>query len=103
MRLHEALVAPAFHLLLCGPTADWPDDRLSAMRERYGAFLAIHRLTREPGRGILLDPSGKALAALGGGRPAQYLIRPDGHVGYRAGGTDLTGLSAYLTRWLTPP
>jgi hypothetical protein len=30
---------------------------------------------------------------------AQYLIRPDGHIGYRCGGTDLNGLQRYLTRW----
>ena len=98
--LHEALVAPAFHLLLCGPTADWPDDQLSAMQERYGALLAVHRLTREPGRGILLDPSGKTLAGLGGGRAAQYLIRPDGHIGFRNGGGDTLGTERYLARWL---
>ena len=34
---------------------------------------------------------------------AQYLVRPDGHVGYRAGGTDLTELSRYLDRWLPAP
>ena len=31
---------------------------------------------------------------------AQYLVRPDGHVGYRAGGTDATELARYLRRWL---
>jgi len=31
-----------------------------------------------------------------------YLIRPDGHIGYRAGGTDLTILTGYLPRWLPP-
>jgi hypothetical protein len=29
-----------------------------------------------------------------------HLIRPDGHIGYRCGGTDLDGLQNYLTRWL---
>ena len=31
---------------------------------------------------------------------AQYLIRPDGHIGYRCGGTDLDGLQHYLAHWL---
>jgi hypothetical protein len=31
---------------------------------------------------------------------AHYLIRPDGHIGYRAAGTDLDGLQRYLARWL---
>ena len=34
------------------------------------------------------------------GMTAQYLVRPDGHVGYRSGGTDVTGLARYLSRWL---
>ena len=28
------------------------------------------------------------------------LVRPDGHIGYRSGGTDLRGLEHYLARWL---
>jgi hypothetical protein len=31
---------------------------------------------------------------------AHYLIRPDGHLAYRDG-TDLAGLRAYLSHWLT--
>ena len=27
-----------------------------------------------------------------------YLVRPDGYIGYRAGGTDTTGLERYLQR-----
>jgi hypothetical protein len=33
------------------------------------------------------------------GRTAHYLVRPDGHVGYRAAGTDLGGLRRWLERW----
>jgi hypothetical protein len=33
----------------------------------------------------------------------QYLVRPDGYIGYRAGGSDLAGLHAYLRRWLPEP
>jgi hypothetical protein len=32
--------------------------------------------------------------------PAQYLLRPDGYIAYRATGTDLTGLRRYLRHWL---
>jgi hypothetical protein len=32
----------------------------------------------------------------------QYLIRPDGHIGYCSGGADLQGLHAYLERWTRP-
>jgi hypothetical protein len=31
---------------------------------------------------------------------AHYLVRPDGHIAYRAAGTNLDGLRAYLQRWL---
>ncbi|MGH3010236.1 MAG: FAD-dependent monooxygenase [Gaiellaceae bacterium] len=98
--LHDALAAPAFHLLLCGPVADWPADQLVAMQERYGDLLAVHRLTREPGPGILLDPSGKTLARLGAQQAVQYLVRPDGHIGFRSGGRDTLATARYLDRWL---
>ena len=31
---------------------------------------------------------------------AQYLIRPDGYVGFRFAGHDLDALKAYLNEWL---
>jgi FAD binding domain/Aromatic-ring hydroxylase, C-terminal len=100
--LHQALTAPAFHLLLCGPATGWPVDRVAVMRERHGALLAVHRLTldAEATPGILLDPSGQALARLGAQKATQYLVRPDGHIGYRSGGTDTLGAERYLARWL---
>ena len=98
--LHDALAAPAFHLLLCGPAADWPADQLVAMQERYGPHLVVHRLTREPGPGILLDPSGKTLARLGAQQAVQYLVRPDGHIGFRSGGRGTLATARYLDRWL---
>jgi 2-polyprenyl-6-methoxyphenol hydroxylase-like FAD-dependent oxidoreductase len=100
--LHEALTAPAFDLLLCGPASGWPDDRVGALRERHGALLAVHRLTRDAQAApeILLDPSGEALARLGVVEAAQYLVRPDGHIGYRSRGTDTLGAEHYLARWL---
>jgi hypothetical protein len=42
----------------------------------------------------------RALALLGVREVAHYLVRPDGHVGYRAAGTALDGLERYLARWL---
>jgi 2-polyprenyl-6-methoxyphenol hydroxylase-like FAD-dependent oxidoreductase len=99
--LHQALTAPAFHLLLCGPASGWPDDRVAAMRERHGALLEVHRLTSaQAAPGILFDPSGEVLARLGVVEAAQYLVRPDGHIGYRSGGTATLGAERYLARWL---
>jgi hypothetical protein len=57
-------------------------------------------MTREATPGALEDFDGQVLARLGVDRTAQYLIRPDGHIGYRCGGDDLAGLQRYLARWL---
>jgi len=99
--LHAATAAPGWHLLLCGPADKWP---ATAAAWRDTDVVAVHHLSRSAAPGVLHDPDGTALRRLGldpaGRRAAHYLVRPDGHVGYRAGGNDLTGLDAYLTRWL---
>jgi 2-polyprenyl-6-methoxyphenol hydroxylase-like FAD-dependent oxidoreductase len=98
--LGEAVAAPGFHLLLCGPPGDWHPSQLTALRHRYPDTLAVHRLTREATPGALHDVGGQVFARLGVNDRAQYLIRPDGHIGYRCGGDDLAGLQRYLARWL---
>ncbi|HET7518318.1 MAG TPA: FAD-dependent monooxygenase [Actinomycetes bacterium] len=98
--LGEALAAPRFHLLLCGPVGDWHPSQLTALRHRYPDTLAVHHLTREATSGALHDLDGQVFARLGVDGTAQYLIRPDGHVGYRCGGDDLASLQRYLARWL---
>jgi hypothetical protein len=60
----------------------------------------MHHLTREATPGALHDVAGRAFARLGVVTTAQYLIRPDGHIGYRSGGSDLDGLLHHLIRWL---
>jgi hypothetical protein len=60
----------------------------------------VHHLTREATPGALHDLDGNLFALLGVNGTAQYLIRPDGHIGYRGGGDDLAGLQRYLARWL---
>ena len=99
--LQEELTSPAFHLLLCGPAADWPAGSLAEVQKRFGDLVALHRLAPEPALGVLHDATGKALARLGAERPAQYLVRPDGHIGFRSGGSDLRGAEDYLDRWLS--
>jgi len=98
--LGEALAAPGFHLLLFGQVGDWHPSQLTTLRHRYPGTLAVHHLTRTAAPGALHDLHGQAFARLGVNDRAQYLIRPDGHVGYRAGGDDLAGLQRYLARWL---
>jgi 2-polyprenyl-6-methoxyphenol hydroxylase-like FAD-dependent oxidoreductase len=101
--LGEALVAPSFHLLLCGGPGDWDAGQLAAVRGRYREVLAVHHLTREAAPGVLNDVDGQAFTRLGVEQAAHYLVRPDGHVGYRAAGTDLDGLQRHLAHWLPNP
>jgi 2-polyprenyl-6-methoxyphenol hydroxylase-like FAD-dependent oxidoreductase len=98
--LGEALAAPGFHLLLCGLPGDWHPSQLTALRHRYPDTLTVHYLTREATPGALQDFDGQVFARLGVDGTAQYLVRPDGHIGYRCGGDDLAGLQRYLARWL---
>jgi 2-polyprenyl-6-methoxyphenol hydroxylase-like FAD-dependent oxidoreductase len=101
--LGEALAASRFHLLLCGPVGGWNASQLSAVRRRYRDTLAVHHLTQDAAPGALHDVDGQALVRLGAADAAHYLVRPDGHVAYRAAGTDLDGLQHHLARWLPSP
>jgi 2-polyprenyl-6-methoxyphenol hydroxylase-like FAD-dependent oxidoreductase len=103
--LHRALAGAGWHLLLCGPPDAWPTQTMTRVRERYPGLVTVHHLTGQNTPGALRDPDGQALRRLGltARHTAQYLIRPDGHIGYRAGGTDATQLARYLRRWLPSP
>lgn len=70
LRLHELTARPGVHLLLA---RDAPPSGESLA----GAHLCVHRITSWPGQGLLA-------------------ARPDGHVGFRSAGPDLTR----LRRWL---
>jgi hypothetical protein len=96
----DVVAAPSFHLLLCGPSDGWVADHLAALQERCGGLVGVHRLAREPGPGVIHDLDGQAFARLGVDRAAKYLVRPDGHIGYRSGGTELDGVHRYLVHWL---
>jgi 2-polyprenyl-6-methoxyphenol hydroxylase-like FAD-dependent oxidoreductase len=98
--LQDAVAAPSFCLLLCGAADAWDATRLAALGERHGGLVAVHKLAREAGPGVLHDFGGQAFARLGVVSAAQYLARPDGHIGYRCGGADLGGVERYLARLL---
>jgi FAD binding domain len=83
--LQDALVAPSFHLLLCGPADGWDAEHLGALQERYGGLLAVHRLARKAAPGVIHDRERQAFARLGVDDAAQYLVRPDGHIGHGGG------------------
>jgi 2-polyprenyl-6-methoxyphenol hydroxylase-like FAD-dependent oxidoreductase len=102
--LHQAVATPGWHLLLCGPTHAWPQE-VSQLGHGYSdGLLTVHHLTAQNTPAALYDPDGTALHRLGL-KPrdiALYLVRPDGHIGFRVGGPDRTGLASYLDRWLPP-
>jgi 2-polyprenyl-6-methoxyphenol hydroxylase-like FAD-dependent oxidoreductase len=104
---HAAVSSRGFHLLLCGPAEAWPAEAIAGAVDGYGDLVTARRLARDDEPGVLVDNQGAALSRLGvTGSPdaALYLIRPDGHVAYRAGvdPAGFTGLRAYLARWLLP-
>lgn len=95
--LQRAVVGPHFTLLVCGDEQTSDKRVADLLRETSGA-LEIRRISSRAASGALVDTSGSVSALLGG--RAHYLVRPDGHVAYRAAGPDLDGLRSYLKRWL---
>ncbi|MSR98605.1 NAD(P)-binding protein [Arthrobacter sp. BL-252-APC-1A] len=105
-RLQDLVAAPGFHLLLTGP--GWPEDtpqQIHAALAGLGRLLTVQRLVvgsklTPSGPGVIEDVSGLAFERLGLSprRPEVLVIRPDGYIGYRSSGTDITGAVAYLER-----
>lgn len=82
--LQARTAAPGWHLLLSGPPHLWPDRRLARLLTGRTDLITVHRLDdRGPWPGV-----------------AHGLLRPDGHLGYVAGGARLEGLEGYADRWL---
>jgi 2-polyprenyl-6-methoxyphenol hydroxylase-like FAD-dependent oxidoreductase len=100
--LHAAVATAGWHLLLCGPPDAWSRSQVPQLTGSYAGIVAVHHLSTHDSPGVLHDPHGHAVHRLGltPHECAQYLVRPDGHIGYRAGGTGLDGLARYLRRWL---
>jgi hypothetical protein len=100
--LQRVCTGPVFHLLLAGAPADWSDDTVRDVAERHAGLVVIHRITRQPQPGALHDVRRVARRRLALGRmdrPGLILVRPDGHVAYRADGVDLTGLQKHLAQY----
>jgi 2-polyprenyl-6-methoxyphenol hydroxylase-like FAD-dependent oxidoreductase len=89
--LHQLVAPPGYHVLLCGPRRRWNPSQLDDIRKQG---TTVHLL--EP------DDAGEALERLRTRGDAHLLIRPDGHIAYRADGTDLTELLAQIHRTLPP-
>ena len=100
--LQRAVVGPHFALLLCGDSDTWDRSALARLEAQYGGLVQIHRLTTSS-RPKALVVSDRVLALLGVGHAAQYLVRPDGYIAFRCGGSDLSGVVSYLSQWLCEP
>src|SRR5215470_9398880 len=98
--LQRAVVGPYLTLLLCGAAGAWEQARPDRLTTRYAELVTIRYLSETPIRDGLFDPDGATLRALGANDGAQYVIRPDGYIGFRCAGYDLTALTGYLRRWL---
>ena len=98
--LQAELAGPRFHLVLCGDSDASNRLGLAELAARHGDLLSLHRLVREGGADDdLVDAEGDALARLGVSGAAQYLVRPDGYIGFRCAGAELGGVTDYLERW----
>jgi 2-polyprenyl-6-methoxyphenol hydroxylase-like FAD-dependent oxidoreductase len=107
--LQQEIAGPSLHLVLCGAVDGWDPSQAAAIIARHSGVVVIHYLTARSSPDVLVDTTGEVLSQLGVESPqdsAQYLVRPDGHVGFRCAGRDLGTLTLYLGRWLsssTPP
>lgn len=83
-----ALTGTGHHLLLFGVTEDAGIERL---RRRWRGLVDVGQATSDAGR-----------AGLAG--PGQVLVRPDGHIGFRApaGPAGLNALDSHLSSYLVP-
>lgn len=105
-RLQDLVAGPGFTVLLCGP--GWPQDaaeQLRAALPRLAGAVNVAQLTVgstliSGGPGIIKDVSGLAFSRLGLSprRAELMIIRPDGYVGYRSHGRDVTGAVEYLAQ-----
>ena len=99
--LQQELSRPRVILLLCGPVSAWNADDLEVLANRFRQVLEVTYLSRDDAEGVLVDVDGDVLAQLGVENTAQYVIRPDGHVAFRCGGTDMARVTEYLQHWFT--
>ncbi len=97
--LQQELAGPRLQLLLCGVPQTWDRARVTELTAQYAGLLVVHHLTTSESPGAMIDRGGEALRRLGVravSDAAQYLVRPDGHIGFRCAGRDLQAVAGYL-------
>jgi 2-polyprenyl-6-methoxyphenol hydroxylase-like FAD-dependent oxidoreductase len=101
--LLQEVTGTGFTLLLCGPASGWDEATVARLSRRYGDVLTVRRLEGGPAHGgaeRLVDLDGRALRRLRVRDSTSLVVRPDGHIGHRTDGSDLSGAARYLARWL---
>jgi 2-polyprenyl-6-methoxyphenol hydroxylase-like FAD-dependent oxidoreductase len=98
-RLFELIHGGQHTLLLFAHDIPILDERLAglatAVSERYAGLVhpVLLRTTQHPHReGVAFDAQGRAHARFGAEKGAIYLVRPDGHVGFRTVASDIEGI-----------
>jgi 2-polyprenyl-6-methoxyphenol hydroxylase-like FAD-dependent oxidoreductase len=100
--LQRAVAGARFSLILCGDTKAWDGAHVRMLRDEFDSLLGVQYLSSSPTPGVLCD-DGATLRLLGAEHGAQYLVRPDGYIAYRAGGYNLSGLARFLERIVHVP
>lgn len=78
------------------------DARAEVLGRSYGDLVALTRVSRRAGPGLLVDHDGTLFKRLGVGRFAYFVVRPDGYVGVRGDDGALDAARGYLSEWLGP-
>jgi 2-polyprenyl-6-methoxyphenol hydroxylase-like FAD-dependent oxidoreductase len=86
---------PVFRLLLCGPAATWSAPAVREFGERWAHLVSVEHRPDAPRSRWSAAARSIATSRRKPGT-AVYLVRWDGYVGFRAGGTGLDGVAAYL-------
>ena len=124
--MHDALTAPGFHLLLCGPAEHWDPAEVAELHAAHRPWLHLHQVlprggvptaghsagpVESSGRPVrvpvdvpvdeLVDTDGVARRRWHIRGAEALLVRPDGHVAARDSDANLDGVRALLANWLT--
>jgi 2-polyprenyl-6-methoxyphenol hydroxylase-like FAD-dependent oxidoreductase len=100
--LRELLRPPELQLWICAGSA--PAEPALALAERFGPavrstvlVIADRPPAAPPGVELLADPELRAHGRLGAVADAAYVVRPDGHLGFRCEPPDAARLAQHLT------
>jgi len=105
--LQEAIAGPHLSLLLCGDLRMWDGRRLTQLGERYRDVVRIYGVSQVAPDALpvttrvdsLVDDQGEGFTRLGVQDARQYLVRPDGYIGFRCSGHRFDSLERYLETW----